>query len=59
MYNSANVEQVRALLLEHDKVWFDDKTPLRTLMYHHSMLINRLNNADGQNIPDAVKKHMR
>ena len=61
MYSPASIEEIRALILEHDKVWFDGSTPLRTLMYHHSKLINRLNNAEqaNSNIPDAVRQSMR
>lgn len=51
------IEQIRGLILEHDKIWFDDHTKFRRLMYHHSLLVNRLNNAvaSQENLPDAIK----
>ena len=60
MYSPATIESVRSLILEHDKVWFDGKTTLRTLMYHHSKLINRLNNAEqnNANLPPKVRQNM-
>lgn len=60
MYSTAVLENVKALILEHDKVWFDNDTPLRTVMFHHSKLINRLNNAEqlNKNLPPKVRQNM-